>query len=266
MSSVPVQGKTVLFLKNKTTPQDLYHDEFSSRGHNPIFVPLLNHAPIDIQQTSAYLASEEFLTGVDRFIITSQRAVEVFHECLALISSSEPAKAMQITSKIGYTVGPATEEILRANGFRDVRGGAEAGNGSLLADIILQEVEDRTKKMVFFTGVIRKDIIPVKLKKEGICLEEVVIYKTEPKEGILEHFLASCGEKLDWLVFFSPQGTEGIVEHIKNGKVDLRGARIASIGPTTHEYLCNSGIESHTIARKPTALSLLEELMKDGPQ
>lgn len=263
MSPVSVTAKTVLFLKNKTTPQDLYQEVFSSRGHNPIFVPLLNHAPIDIQQTSAFLASEEFLTGVDRFIITSQRAVEVFHECLALISSNDPAKASRITSKIGYTVGPATEEILRANGFSDVRGGSKAGNGAKLADIILQEVEDPTKKIVFFTGVIRKDIIPVKLKNAGICLEEVVIYKTEPKEGILDHFLSSCGEKLDWVVFFSPQGTEEIVEYIKHGRVDLKGARIASIGPTTHEYLCNSGIESHATALKPTALSLLEELTRN---
>lgn len=263
MCPVSVPGKTVLFLKNKTTPQDLYQDVFSSRGHHPIFVPLLNHAPIDIQQTSAYLASDEFLTGVDRFIITSQRAVEVFHDCLAVIGASEPKKAAQITSKIGYTVGPATEEILRANGFSDVRGGVRAGNGSKLADIILEEVEDPSKKIVFFTGVIRKDIIPVKLKSKGICLEEVVIYKTEPKEGILDHFLSSCGEKLDWVVFFSPQGTEDIVEHIKQGKVDLKGARIASIGPTTHEYLCNSGIASHATALKPTAASLFEELMRD---
>lgn len=263
MSPASIEGKTVLLLKNKTTPQDLYQEVFLSNGHNPIFVPLLNHAPIDILQTSAYLTSDDFLTSVDRFIITSQRAVEVFHECLALIGAKEPAKAAQITSKIGYTVGPATEEILRENGFSDVRGGSKAGNGSKLADIILQEVEDPTKKIVFFTGVIRKDIIPVKLKNAGICLEEIVIYKTEPKEGIIDNFISCFRTKIDWVVFFSPQGTEEIVEHIKQGKVDLKGARIASIGPTTHEYLCNSGIESRATALKPTASSLFEELMRE---
>ncbi|EEQ36487.1 hypothetical protein CLUG_00610 [Clavispora lusitaniae ATCC 42720] len=262
MPCVAECGKRVLFLKNKTTPKDAYEDVFSSSGHKPVFVPLLNHAPIDIDQTAEYLASETFLTETDSFIITSQRAVEVFHECLSVIGSRDPAKVEQIIAKTGYTVGPATEEILRAKGFSDVRGGSLAGNGSKLADIILEEKRGCPKKIVFFTGVIRKDIIPVKLKQEGVDLEEVVIYKTEPKAGILDNFVSCCEEKVDWLVFFSPQGTEEIVEHIQKGKISLDGVRIASIGPTTLEYLNGKGIESHAMAPKPTAAALLEEIMK----
>ena len=130
-----------------------------------------------------------------------------------------------------------------------------AGNGSKLADIILEEKRG-CRKDCLFTGVIRKDIIPVKLKQEGVDLEEVVIYKTEPKAGILDNFVSCCEGRLDLASVFSPQGTEEIVEHIQKGKILLDGVRIASIGPTTLEYLNGRGIESHAMAPKPTAAAL----------
>lgn len=252
-------------LKNKTTPVDSYHDTFTSNGHTPEFIPLLNHAPVSIDQTTNYLTSPHFLDDVGRFIITSQRAVEVFHECLERISSTNKAVAETIRSKIGYTVGPATEQILRENGFINVKGGYHAGNGSLLADIILKEVPV-SELVVFFTGVIRKDIIPVKLKKNGISVEEVVIYKTEPKHGIVDHFLRCCEEKVDWVVFFSPQGTEDIVQHLVSTdiKETLQHAKIASIGPTTQKYLENMGIVAHVVAPKPTASSLYASLVEES--
>lgn len=246
----------VLFLKNKTTPVDTYHEAFCER-HTPEFVPLLNHGPVSVEETTQYLCSKAFLEETDSFIITSQRAVEVFHLCLGEISKSSIDTARRIRAKTGYTVGPATEEILRANGFADVRGGIHAGNGSVLADIILQDLapEKRSQRIVFFTGRIRKDVIPVKLKNHGVNVVEEVIYKTENKRGILDDFLGRCAAPVDWIVFFSPQGTEGIVEHLQ--KEELKKAKIASIGPTTEDYLVSKGICTHVVAAKPTAASLL---------
>ncbi|GBL47867.1 hypothetical_protein [Candidozyma auris] len=252
----------VLMLKNKTTPVDTYHETFTALGHTPEFIPLLNHCPVSVEETTNFLCSRQFLEETDLFIITSQRAVEVFHLCLNEISKQSTHLASRIRSKTGYTVGPATEEILKANGFSDVRGGSDAGSGAVLADIILKEM-DRSKKqkIVFFTGTIRKDIIPVKLRSQGVNIEEVVIYKTECKRGIVDHFLRCCEEPVDWIVFFSPQGTEEIVERLQRQEIEsLRGTRVASIGPTTEEYLVSKGISASVVAAKPTAKALVESL------
>lgn len=251
----------VLLLKNKTTPLDPYHEIFNQNGDCAEFLPLLNHGPISIDMTSSYLSSKEFLEEVKTFIITSQRAVEVFHACLEKIDLINPGAAIIIRSKIGYTVGPATEKILRDNGFKDVRGGAKAGNGSKLADIILKELVDSTETIVFFTGVVRKDIIPVKLRANNIDVKEVVIYQTEPKNEIAKDFVTICEKEVNWIVFFSPQGTENIVKMIKNTPL-LTGSKIASIGPTTQDYLSENGINPHVVAEKPTASSLFEALQK----
>ncbi|GEQ68447.1 hypothetical protein JCM33374_g2115 [Metschnikowia sp. JCM 33374] len=256
----------LLLLKNKTTPKDPYQDTFTCAGHDPEFIPLLDHAPINIDATVEYLTSPGFLGNNCKFIITSQRAVEVLHECLDQIAGLDPAKASIIRAKCGYTVGPATEQILSAKGFTDVRGGRDAGNGSKLADLILQEralAEQQGRNndephIVFFTGTIRKDIIPVKLNKNGVKVQEVVIYKTEPKASIVENFLSCCETDVDWVIFFSPQGTEDIVGHMA-GALPI-GTRIASIGPTTEEYLLSKGITPHVVAPQPTAAALCESI------
>lgn len=259
----------LLLLKNKTQPLDAYHETFTDKGHGAEFIPLLEHSALDIAETVRYLESEEFIKNTKRFIITSQRAVEVFHECLRIISQNNPDNAENIRGKVGYTVGPATAEVLAENGFIDVRGGAKAGNGLKLADLIMEELANEANSntsnsdsncacsdcIVFFTGVIRKDIIPVKLKGNGVPIKEVVIYKTEAKEGIIDNFLDSCNEHVDWIVFFSPQGTEEIVDHIVKTSPKVY---FASIGPTTEEYLLLKGITPHVVAAKPTAASLYE--------
>ncbi|OBA19798.1 tetrapyrrole biosynthesis, uroporphyrinogen III synthase [Metschnikowia bicuspidata var. bicuspidata NRRL YB-4993] len=254
----------LLLLKNKTTPHDPYKEIFTSAGHDPEFIPLLNHAPTDIDATVDYLTSLEFLDNTQKFIITSQRAVEVLHECLDIIAANDPSHASIIRRKCGYTVGPATEQILLDKGFLDVRGGCESGNGSKLADLILGEKatvqveKDDEQSIVFFTGTIRKDIIPVKLKQNGVKVQEVVIYKTEPKDSIVDNFLECCEKDVDWVVFFSPQGTEDIVSHMAG--VLPQNVRVASIGPTTEEYLLMKGITPHVVAPLPTAPALYDSI------
>lgn len=251
----------LLLLKNKTTPVDPYHEVFQESGHCPEFLPLLNHSPISLLSTAEYLLSPEFLEDTKAFIITSQRAVEVFHACLEQIDRQDPRSSAVIRSKIGYTVGPATEKILKDNGFTHVKGGSKAGNGSKLADLIINDINDRSQSIVFFTGVIRKDIIPVKLKENHLKVKEIVIYKTEPREDISKNFHLLCKDEVHWIIFFSPQGTEGIVQFIRSSPC-FKSVRIACIGPTTHEYLCENGIATHVVAKKPTAESLLSGLQE----
>lgn len=250
----------ILMLKNRTIPLDPYVEILEANGSSAEFLPLLHHGPVCINATVTYLSSNEFLDKVSKFIITSQRAVEVFRDCLEQIEEKTALAAEKIRSKTGYTVGPATEKILQENGFRDVRGGSHAGNGSKLAEIIMEDTKDSTQQIVFFTGVIRKDVIPVKLKAHGYNVKEEVIYKTEPRRGILNDFQKCCEKKIDWIVFFSPQGTEDIVRDLKHSLFSLQ-TKIASIGPTTEEYLRENGLAPAVVAKKPTASSLFAGFM-----
>lgn len=257
----------ILLLKNATVPLDPYEETFKENGFNPVFLPLLNHEHYDRDATIEFLTSEEFLKSIPVFIITSQRAVEMFDDCLSLISDETTLN--KIFNKVAYTVGPATSEVLQNLGFKDIRGGVNAGNGLKLSELVKQEVT-LDQRIVFFTGVIRKDIIPKALLTANYNLIEKVIYKTELRLDIIDNFNKlwetiqdhiKDSNNTQWIMFFSPQGTELIVEHIKSIKLPSN-IKIASIGPTTEEYLNNNNITSHVIAEKPHAKSLIKNILE----
>lgn len=253
----------ILLLKNQTVPKDPYNEKLRAEGYNPIFIPLLEHNHYDKDLTTEYLKSEEF-SQVDQFIITSQRAVECFNECIQEID--DELIKQSIFDKIGYTVGPATSKILSESGFTNVRGGNDAGNGSILSKIIIDEIDLR-KKIVFFTGEIRKDIIPRNLKNANFNLIEKVIYKTVIKQDIDANFnkqlslLNVNDNKKKWIIFFSPQGTELILETLKQMDNLHELFNIGSIGPTTEEYLRDRGLPPDIVSNKPEAISLFELIL-----
>lgn len=247
---------SVLFLKNQTVPTDPYEQAFSDQGFSTTFIPLLDHIHADLSFITGYLTSEEFLLETDALIITSQRAVEALSEALSQITE---AQRSQILKKQAFTVGPATQNVLSKLGFSKLGGGELAGNGNILTDIILNQLKPE-QKVTFFTGETRRDIIPKKLVSNGYNLKEVVIYKTVEKPQIIERFTAAYSELsqdgTQWIIFFSPQGTQEIVSYLKTLQLS-DSVKIASIGPTTETYLLENGIRPQLVASKPDANSLL---------
>lgn len=255
--------KRVILLKNETVPRDPYLDRFIEEGFNPVFIPLLHHSCCDKHEIVEYLQSDEFVNDTKIFIITLQRAVEVLGECMQMM---DDAIRRRILQKVGYTVGPATYQVIQELGFTNIGGGDKAGNGLKLAHLMDQELGDKwdkSQRIVFFTGKIRKDIIPRTLISWGYNLRERVIYQTENRPDIIHNFMDKCcfqgDQKDNWIVFFSPQGTEPIVKHLQ--QVDCSGFRIALIGPTTEEYLLENRICPHIISPKPEANSLVKSII-----
>lgn len=262
--------KNIVLLKNETTPVDPYMKAILKDDTNLIFIPLLNHTHINHPIIIDFLMSSEFLDEYKALIITSQRCIESLDIVLGKLRDSGFDKIDKILNKPAYTVGPATHSVLSNLGFKDIRGGSDAGNGSILADLMIADplfdidVDGlKNSKVLFLTGEIRKDIVPKKLLSNGFNLRELVAYRTENRQDIIERYMEINSKLFDssshndenWIVFFSPQGTEGIVDHIQNNHIAFK---IAAIGPTTEEYLLNKGVTPDVVCKKPTADSLLE--------
>ncbi|KAL6941818.1 hypothetical protein ACO0RG_002956 [Hanseniaspora osmophila] len=249
-------SQKIILLKNKTTPFDPYDDLLSKTGFQPTFIPLLKHTHLP-DQCLEILNSKQLLE-LDFLIITSQRAVECVQQSILNCLSSDDKKLL--LSKPVYTVGPATAKFITEVGFEDVRGGLEAGNGSILSDLIINDLKDNnnTSNILFLVGEVRRDIIPKKLSPfTNIKLQEVVIYKTECLDDITdrfnEHYLPSTKNVV---VFFSPQGTEYIIPQLGNLSAS-ETPKIISIGPTTEKYLNSNSIQVDQVCAKPDARSLL---------
>jgi uroporphyrinogen-III synthase len=250
----------VIFLKNRKESGDPYEKHFRSLNYDTQFVPLLEHEPVNSEELLTFLRSAEF-AAADAIIITSQRAIEAVVTHLESLTDEE---RVTLQSKPIYTVGPATAHELSANGFTDIRGAEHAGNGGALADIILQE---KCQTFVFFTGEVRRDIIPKKLREANRQLEEKIVYKTSSKSDISTKFLDAMNTNTDpWLVFFSPSGTEQILKILKENchqsSIDASDVKLACIGPTTRDFLVNQGFKPDAVAAKPDAVSLAEAITK----
>lgn len=260
--------KNIVLLKNETKPVDPYMNIMSNNAINATFIPLLTHTHINHSSIIDFLQSSEFLDEYKALIITSQRCIESLDIVLNKMNESGFDQIDKILNKPAYTVGPATYSVLSKLGFRDIRGGSNCGNGSIMADLMINDplFEGNTpenRKVLFVTGEIRKDIVPKKLLANGFGLKEIVAYRTENRGDIIERYMEinsklfnnSSDDDENWIVFFSPQGTERIVEHIKREDIAFK---IAVIGPTTEEYLLDKDLKPHVVCKKPTAESLLD--------
>ncbi|QPG75114.1 hypothetical protein FOA43_002455 [Brettanomyces nanus] len=256
-------GKIIL-LKNKTVPEDPYDLIFKEHGYQPLFLPLLKHTSVNEGAILEFIKSEEFLTEYKALIITSQRCIETLDTILRILREEGFDKLDGILNKPSYTVGPATSQVLKRLGFTNIRGGDKAGNGSILSDLIIDDLlleADRTKKVLFLTGEIHKDVIPRKLRLANFSMKELISYRTEPLEDIASRYLRILDgvnfREDNWIVFFSPQGTQNIVEYLKEHRGNFK---VASIGPTTEIYLENNQMKAEVVSRKPNATELVRSI------
>lgn len=246
-----------ILLKNKTAQQDKYETEFQLKGFEPVFIPLISHTHIP-DGLLKLLEDGDYLKQLQDVIVTSQRTVECLYE--SILPRMDTSARHVLLEKNVYAVGPSTKDFLERIGFNNVKGGVDAGNGSILSDIIISEYHDqnKTSEPLLLVGEIRKDIMPKKLSNSGIQVREVITYKTENLPDNLTRFQELTKEG-SWVVFFSPQGTEEIIEFIKDGN----NHKVASIGPTTKEFLQKKGLEPNVVSVKPDERHLINAILSN---
>ena len=205
-------------------------------------------------------------------VFTSQRAVDAF---AAVVAKLDPAKIEKLFDKEMpiYVVGPATANGVKALGLPCPVVGEQTGNGEALGKFILEWhatlsrdvtfLEGSKLPLLFLVGEQRRDIIPKTLGSEEvhpldrIKMTEVIVYETGEMATFEEAFTVLVRQtktkkvKDQWVVVFSPQGCEAMLNSLgwldpKTGRFSeglreiMSGSlktRIATIGPTTKEYL-----------------------------
>lgn len=255
----------ILLLKTPTQPTDPYFTHFSARNYSPRFVSPLTHT---LRPPSLTLLLPTPKYGA--LIFTSARAVEAFALTLSRCTADEIAALAGISLPI-YVVGPATERAVRDVQRKWLTGcevlGAECGNGEALAGFIRRDYKGGGT-VGFMVGEMRRDVVPKTLRgepQEGrVAVEEVVVYETGVRREFGWEFEGVVREegKGGWVVVFSPQGGEEVLKGLGwlDGEGRLRkrweSGRIwwvASIGPTTREYLNETyGFCVDVCAEKPS--------------
>lgn len=251
-------NRNIVFLKNKTEPRDKYWEEAERYNYQSITsVNLIEHNNLP-NQLLQLLNDTQYLTNLKYIIITSQRTVECLY--YNILNTISPEVRQALLSKTVYTVGPMTAEFLVRCGFKNVKG-SDTGNGNKLADLIHDELRgDYDDEILFLVGVIRKDTVLKKLTSFGYKVRELVTYETLDLTDNLERFVDSMKtDSINWIVVFSPQGINEILDYLKDSEKS-RSCLVASIGPSTTEFLLANGIEPAVTSSKPTCDCILREI------
>lgn len=304
LDQVPVY---LLKTKNSPTDTyEDYFEKLENGKFKPIFVPVLDHIFRDDALRTLRRSAERFAFAggsvadarrkatnnpakkYGGIIFTSQRAVDAF---AITISKLDPDKIDGMFDKDMplYVVGPATATSVKSLGLPCPVVGENTGNGEALADFILEwhytlprevtHLDGRKLPLLFLVGEQRRDTIPKTLQSdelpfhEQIQVVELIVYETGEMATFEEDFTTLVRQakaskvKEQWVVVFSPQGCEAMLNGIgwldeKSGNFNagLREVmsgpmktQIATIGPTTRDYLKQElGFEPDVCAEKPS--------------
>ncbi len=165
----------------------------------------------------------------------------------AIITSKNVARAVikkQLKIENCFCVGNKTSELLQKHGYT-IKEAADYGKD--LAKTIVTEYPD--KDFFFFCGNLRREELPLMLKKSKIELKEIEVYKTlaNPRE---------FQQEFDGILFFSPSGVKSFTAENFIGS-----ATAFCIGTTTA-----SEAEKHTeniiIATKPSIENVIVQVVK----
>jgi len=168
----------------------------------------------------------------DNLIFTSQNAVQ---------SVLQHPKCDELKSKNVFSVGMKTKDLLTENGFNVI---AYTGYAADLAEII--SLIYGKESYTFFSGNLRRDVLPNTLNENGITFNEIEVYETNITSKKITN-------KLDGILFFSPSAVESYLK-LNSIKEEI----CFCIGETTAEALENKKIKNIIIADKPSVENVIE--------
>jgi uroporphyrinogen-III synthase len=189
---------------------------------------------------------EDFIeTKIKSFELSKVNENLIFTSQNAVLSILQHSKCEELKGKNVFCVGMKTKELLTQNGFEVV---AYTGYASDLAEII--SLIYSTESFTFFSGNLRRDILPNTLKENGITFNEIEVYETI----ITSKKMTS---KQDGILFFSPSGVESYFK-----LNSIKDESCFCIGETTAEALENKKVKNIIISEKPSVESVITQVIE----
>ena len=170
-------------------------------------------------------------------IFTSSNAV---HAVAKLVSGKENWKI--------FCIEPATQNAVKAV-FKNASIAGSAKDAAGLSKKIIDDQPDR--QVFFFCGNLRSDILPDKLKSNGIDVEGLVVYQTTENAQ-------SVNQKYDGILFFSPSAVRSFFAHNTISSETV----LFTIGKTTLEEVKNYSKNKTIISDIPDTQKLIANVIK----
>lgn len=192
------------------------------------------------------LNDEDFIeTNIKNFELSKVNNNLIFTSQNAVQSILQHPKCEDLKSKDVFSIGMKTKDLLTENGFNVV---AYTGYAADLAEIISLIYSEES--FTFFSGNLRRDVLPNTLKENGITFNEIEVYETKITSK-------KVTKKVDGILFFSPSGVESYFK-----MNTIKDETCFCIGETTAEALENKKVKTIVIADKPSVENVIAEVVE----
>ena len=192
------------------------------------------------------LTDEDFIeTNIKNFELSKVYNNLIFTSQNAVQSILQHPKCEDLKSKDVFSIGMKTKDLLTENGFNVV---AYTGYAADLAEIISLIYSEES--FTFFSGNLRRNVLPNTLKENGIIFNEIEVYETKITSKKIT-------KKLDGILFFSPSAVESYFK-----MNTIKDETCFCIGETTAEALENKKVKTIVIADKPSVENVIAEVVE----
>ena len=189
---------------------------------------------------------EDFIeTNIKNFELSKVNNNLIFTSQNAVQSILQHPKCEDLKSKDVFSIGMKTKDLLTENGFNVV---AYTGYAADLAEIISLIYSEES--FTFFSGNLRRDVLPNTLKENGITFNEIEVYETKITSK-------KVTKKVDGILFFSPSAVESYFK-----MNTIKDETCFCIGETTAEALENKKVKTIVIADKPSVENVIAEVLE----
>ncbi|KAL9552922.1 hypothetical protein MBANPS3_003538 [Mucor bainieri] len=245
---MPDRKRVILFKKKDT--DDKYNQLLLENHFEPEFIPVLDHKLINIDAIRTIIQNGPNREQLCAMVLTSQRSVEAIDEAYnGLISldqhTAEALSQLPLFRETNHDdhwiVAPRASELIKSFSAQHL---------------------DST--VLFLAGDKRREIIPEALSAAHISLREIKSYVTCVHPDLTNRIKQDNKALLqaDWTVYFSPSGLKFLLDQLDDKTLFLANSNIASIGPTTSDYITNElGYQVQVEAEKPDAEHLVQAIL-----
>lgn len=207
---------------------------------------LLPNQKQELLNANFTVIEEDFIeTNIKNFELSKVNNNLIFTSQNAVQSILQHPKCEDLKSKDVFSIGMKTKDLLTENGFNVV---AYTGYAADLAEIISLIYSEES--FTFFSGNLRRDVLPNTLKENGITFNEIEVYETKITSK-------KVTKKVDGILFFSPSAVESYFK-----MNTIKDETCFCIGETTAEALENKKVKTIVIADKPSVENVIAEVLE----
>jgi uroporphyrinogen III methyltransferase/synthase len=237
----PLHGRTVAVTRARPQASALA-ERLRALGATVVEAPAIRIVPVAAELPD--------LGGYDLVCVTSPNGANALFDRLA--EAGLDARALA-GARIA-AIGPGTARALAERGIR-----ADVVPERSVAEGLVETLADvPVRRALIVRGREGRDVLPDALRAQGVEVDLLVLYETVAEA--LDEATASAAAAADYVTFTSAS----TVRHFLAAAGELRGPRIASIGPATSAALRVAGLEPEVEADPHTPDGLVAALVDDA--